>query len=244
MNRQLAIISGTSRGIGKSILNAFLKTGTTCLTINRSQQNLSHPILLRNFVFDLEKIDQIDELVNELLQNMDLKLLDKIYLINNAAVIGQIGSLDTIPGPDIKSVLDVNLTAPLLLSSALIREIKSLKVKLEIVHISSGAAFSPISGLGPYCISKAALEMLSKSLNGENRTNGVRSVTIGPGVVDTNMQKELRSSDPLHFAAHGMFTDFKSKGVLQSPDEVGQKMVDFILKGDYEGGRYYGISDL
>jgi benzil reductase ((S)-benzoin forming) len=85
--------------------------------------------------------------------------------------------------------------------------------------------------------------MLSKVLYEENKSAGIRSVTIGPGVVDTGMQKQLRSTNPEHFGAHSLFNGFKEKGMLQSPDLIGQKIIDFVLTGNYEGGRYYEISE-
>ena len=115
---------------------------------------------------------------------------------------------------------------------------------MDIINISSGAAFSPIEGLGPYCISKAGLEMLSKTLNLENEQKGIRSITIGPGVVDTGMQTTLRSSNPDKFRAHNLFSDFKAKGLLQSADQVANKIIAFVLNREFEGGRYYGISEL
>jgi benzil reductase ((S)-benzoin forming) len=244
MTKEIAIISGTTRGIGKALLQELIEKGIASFSINRSSQETMHLTLHRNYSYDLKATDQLDRLVAEILHAVDLDEIDKIYLFNNAAVTGPINPLNESSAKEISRTLAINLISPLLLSNHLINAIQSRKIQLEIIHISSGAAFHPLEGLGSYCISKAGLEMASSVIQEENKEKGVRSVTIGPGVVDTQMQERLRSSDPEVFASQAQFAAFHEKGLLVPPDQIGKKILTFVLNGNYQGGRYYGMNDI
>lgn len=244
MKNEIAIITGSTRGIGKAMLNHLIERGIPVFSINKSLQETLDPDLHHNFTYDLKAIDQLDRLVKEILQTLDLASLEKIYLYNNAAMLGPLGPLNDAPVKELKETFFVNLISPILLSKHMISALQSQHISLEIVNISSGAAFHPLDGLGPYCISKAGLEMASSVLHTENKDTFVRSVTIGPGVVDTQMQDKLRSSNPEAFASHELFVSFQKKGLLAPVDDVGKKIIDFILKGEYEGGRYYEINEI
>lgn len=244
MNKSAVIISGTSRGIGYSLLQTFVGERIQTLTINRKPIDILDNKFHQNFIYDLQQIDQMESLISELLKNLDLANLNRIFLVNNAATIGKIGELHNTDRKIIREVVDVNLISPTILSSLLIRALEPYQMDLRIIHISSGAAFHPIEGLGAYCFSKAGLEMASKIIDKEKGDRSIKSITIGPGVVDTDMQQQLRSASPKQFKEHDRFVSFKEKGMLQSPEEVGQKIVRFILDGNYKGGQYYTIDSI
>lgn len=245
MKNSIAIVTGTSRGIGKSILENLIEKGIHCISVNRSHQEPSHPELHNNFTYDLKHPGQIKTLVKEMLHEIDFASAKKIFLINNAAIIGNIGPISNLSSEQFGETLNINLVSPVILSTSLINAIQVYDIRLDIIHISSGAAFHPLEGLGAYCISKAGLEMASAILNTEHEArNRIKSITIGPGVVDTAMQNQLRDSTPEIFGSHEKFIGFKDKGLLKSPEQVGHRIVEFILTNDYQSGKYYQIDSL
>jgi len=159
-------------------------------------------------------------------------------------MIGEIGPMAQLESITIKNTMDLNLMSPMILSIGLINAFSSEQLQIKLAHISSGAAFSPIHGMGPYCISKAGLEMMSGILSEEYADNNISSITIGPGVVDTGMQTQLRETNPDQFKRHEDFVQFKEQGHLQDPEFVGQKISDFIIKGNYQSGKYYEINEM
>lgn len=244
LKKQLAIISGTSRGIGKGMLVNLLEKGIQTLTINRSTQEVNHVNHLGNITYDLMHLDGLDALVEEIDSYIAPEEIGKIWLFNNAAIIGEINPFGRSNPQAIKDTINLDLLSPMMLSSMLLSKTSSMGIPLRMVHISSGVAFQAIHGLGPYCVSKAGLEMFSKMLSEENKESDFSSITIGPGVVDTGMQEQIREASPESFNQLERFKDFHSSGMLQTSTKVGKSIIDFVLKDEFQSGNYYEINNL
>ena len=96
-----------------------------------------------------------------------------------------------------------------------------------IINISSGAAKNAIPSWSIYCITKSGLDMLSLSLK-EEKHNKLRVFSVSPGVVDTNMQLEIRNSDKNSFPLHQKFVDYFINNELLSPESVALKICKII----------------
>lgn len=100
----------------------------------------------------------------------------------------------------------------------------------RILHISSGAANHPYQGWGPYCTSKASLQMISRVLAAEYSYAHL-PLSIGfvrPGVVDTPMQEDIRSKSKEEMPDVGRFKVLKDQGVLMDPKVVA-RFIDWVL---------------
>jgi len=87
------------------------------------------------------------------------------------------------------------------------------------------------------------MEMMTKSFAEENRNNkGFKSLAFGPGVVDTNMQVQLRGSRQEDFSRVQDFIQFKEKGHLNDPSFVAEKILDFLIEDRYISGSSIDIS--
>ena len=168
---------------------------------------------------------------------------DKLWLINNAARLGAIKKMTDEDTESLAETLETNLISPMNLSSMLLNILPS-GINKRVINISSGAAFHAIYGLGAYCISKAGLEMMSKMISIENQHNNTKSITIGPGVVDTSMQEQIRNSSVEDFNRLEQFISFKKDGVLQSTSVIAKKITAFLLKDEYKSGEHYSIEEL
>src|SRR5512145_3166486 len=116
----------------------------------------------------------------------DLGGLD--VLVNNASELGGIGPLLTFDVPRFGRLFPVNVGAPMVLTQLavpLLAERRGL-----VVNITSDAATAAYPGWGPYGATKAALELLTRTLANELRDRGVSAVLVDPGDMRTRMHQE------------------------------------------------------
>ena len=110
----------------------------------------------------------------------------------------------------------------------------ALDVSGRVLHISSGAAHRALAGWGPYCMSKAALHMLTQCWNAEL---GPRNVLVGsarPGVVDTPMQETIRGLTSEDFPDVEAFRRMKREGALLPPEDVARFLAWMLLDANAE----------
>lgn len=135
-------------------------------------------------------------------------------LVHNAAVLRPVGPLATVAEAEWRQAMQINVDAPLFLTQALLPRLSGGR----ILHISSGAARSPLAGWGAYCVSKAAFYMLYQMLNAEHAD--VATGSVRPGVVDTPMQELIRSQSKADFPAVERFRQLQQEGQLRAPEDV------------------------
>ena len=68
----------------------------------------------------------------------------------------------------------------------------------------------------------------------EDAVPGLRICSLAPGVIDTDMQTEVRDSTPENFPLHAQFVEMKRSGALASPADCARRLVDYVL-GDLFG---------
>lgn len=188
---------------------------------------------------DLSKIDELSAF-----QFPDLEDADEIVLVNNAGQIGPIKPLFEQSSSAIESVFQVNTIAPAILISKLIQ--KYPKHKRTIINISSGAANNPIQAWSTYCASKAALDMLSKTLEADLDFRGIDNVqvySVSPGVIDTAMQEEIRSSGKSDFEFHQKFEQLKNNGDLIKPEITAELIYRIIEKPSFYTSNSINLRD-
>ncbi len=218
------IITGTSRGIGKVLVDYFLKENDArIIGISRSEVK-NHTEHYVHIPFDLSDLDRLEKEASSFFPT--LKSGDEVVLINNAGLLGEVGPLGSIGNDSFRKVINVNVTAGAILMNCFIAHYAALDAKKIILNISSGAGKSPVDGWSAYCSSKAALDMLSRVVAEEcaiNR-NRIRIFSIAPGVVDTDMQVEIRKLDQNRFSNIQRFLDLKNNGDLSESASVAEKL--------------------
>ena len=156
------ILTGCSKGIGKSITNNLLKNKFFVIGISRNSNNFIEKVKNDNKNFEHIEADLLDD--NDL--NKVLEVFDKhnLYgLINNAGV-GLDGILATLPIKDIDKLISLNLRVPILLSRAMSRNIVKNKTTGRIINISSIISQNGYNGLSVYSATKSGLNGLTLSL--------------------------------------------------------------------------------
>ena len=217
--KKTALITGSSKGIGKELSLLLLEKGYTIFGYSRTN-SIRH----KNFHFN-----QIDLSSIQNLESINLPKLDEdehVCLINNAGEIGEIDKFGNKKTNDIINEFNLNTVAPSILSNSFIRSYQDQSNHPIIINISSGAALRPIESWGTYCQSKAALDMLTKIINQEH--NSIKAYSIYPGVVDTEMQKKIRDTDIEKFALKDVFVEYFRNNELVDPKIISKKIYHIL----------------
>lgn len=223
-NINIYIITGCSSGIGKALCEQLIQnTENFVVGISRNR-----PFEAENFEFISLDLSNLDSVKSYSFPNLDK--YQKITLINNAGMLGEINTLDKIRLDSLENIMNVNYTAAMLLATRFIQKSQMLCSEKMIINISSGAASSPYISWANYCASKAALEMLSRciALEQASKQFPIRCYSIAPGVVDTAMQKHIRNSSIENFPMLSKFEDLYHENKLYNPVIVAEKIIDVI----------------
>jgi len=231
-SNRIAIVTGTSSGIGAATAEILLREGWTVVGISRRNVEFTSAGY-RHLQVDLADLDELsstlDSEVAPLLENGDWK---RIGLVNNAALAGELRTIEEIDPAGATAAYTVNVIAPLVLMGFVTRH-AGPGAALRIVNVSTGAAIHPLPGASDYGGSKAALRLVSMTLaselGSEKRAGGPRGdfsvLSYAPGVVDTAMQVSLRSqSSPWS----ELFAGFHRKGLLVPASGPATEMVGFL----------------
>lgn len=228
--KQLALVTGTSSGIGEALVAELLKRNWTVLGLAR-RFVLDDPPHHRHFIFDLARPDHLGTFFQEeilpIIRGTDW---DRVALVNNAAAMGAMQVTLALEANHLAQVYAVNVISPTILMGCFVKHI-AVKTLLRIVNVSTGIAHRAYPGLGDYGASKAALRLAGMTLAVELEKEGRDSTEIlsyAPGVVDTPMQTRAREADPATFPSRRMFNDFKAGGHLVSPTAVTPDIISFL----------------
>lgn len=224
------LLTGHSRGLGEALARDLLARGHHLLGLGRS----GNAALAREFPQNFSE-QQLDLAEPGALQawlaggRLDdfLADADQALLINNAGLLQPVAPLGTQGAAAIAQALTVNLTAPLILADAFVGTTVHCPDR-RIVHISSGAARNPYAGWSVYGATKAGLDQHARAVALEH-IPGLRIASLAPGVIDTDMQAEVRASDASHFPQQARFAALKADGQLTAPAAAARRLADHLL---------------
>lgn len=240
---QLYIITGTTRGLGHSLATEALKQGDFVISLSR-ESTFKSPTFI-NIKHDLTNIKGLDKKFVTALKKIDLKKIKSIHLINNAAVIGPIESAEHFSLEQIDTHMQVNLIAPMYLTSLVLNTFKKKKCFQTFTNISSGAAIKTIPAWSLYCSGKAALRMFTECLADDyKKANNLRFLDFSPGVMDTKMQATIRKQRSKTFSRLEDFKQLKEKNLLLSADEVATALMKILSDPKAISKTHYDVKDL
>ena len=232
-----AIVTGHSRGLGAAIAATLLSRRIPVLGLARSVDERAaaqFPGLLEQVAIDLADSQALaDWLAGDSLQRWLAGCASPI-LIDNAGTLGPVGPLDTQAPHAIARAVALNVAAPLMLAGAFVAATPDAGDR-RIVHVSSGAARNAYAGWAVYCATKAALDQHARAV-ALDRTPGLRICSLAPGVIDTDMQAEIRATAVERFPHRARFEALERDGALASPEACAKRLVDHLL------GAHFGES--
>lgn len=182
-----ALITGASSGIGKATALAFAQAGIHLALVSRNQSQLqqvadqaaTYGVKAQVYPTDLADLTQ----VRQTLAAIDHELSAIDILVNNAGM-GYTGALADMSLSDWQQVLDLNLTSVFQCIQGILPGMRQ-RQRGTIINVASIAGHQVFPEWGAYCVSKFGLVALSKTLAAEERSHGIRVVTISPGSVNT-----------------------------------------------------------
>lgn len=223
------IITGHSRGLGRALAEYYLNQGINVIGLSRHGWD-NPPERLLQYAIDFANTEAISTLVQSASWQNGLENKNEVTLINNAGIVEPNALAGQQSCDAISKAIAVNITAPMLLTNAVIAT--ATKAAIRIAHISSGAGRHPIAGWSVYGATKAALDQHAAVVAVEQHPR-VRIASIAPGVVDTNMQQCIRAADAAKFPMVNNFINMKTNSQLQSAAETAQKIAAMIAADDY-----------
>ena len=226
----IALVTGASRGIGYATALALARAGAHIVAVARTVGGLEElddairaeggsATLVPLDLDDFEGIARLALALAERYQRLDI-------LVGNAGLLGPVSPLGHVDPKEFEQMMRINVTANLQL-------IRCMDPLLRVapagraVFVSSGAAHNARAYVGPYSISKTALEMLARTYAAETVTTRVRVNLINPGATRTRMRARfMPGEDPM---------------TLPTPDRVAAAIVALCLPSLEETGRLYDV---
>ena len=231
MSEKVALITGASSGIGRSTAKLFVNDGWSVVGVGRNQHELTDLRTevrdaagkLRSHLADLTETSQIDRLVSETLEH-----LGRIDVLVNAAGIIKNGNIADTSLLDWDRMMEINLRSVFYLMHKCVPSLE--RTKGNIVNVSSVAGTRAFPNVLAYCVSKAAVDQLTRCAALELAPKGVRVNAVNPGVVVTNLHKRggMESAAYEKFIEHSKSTH--PIGRTGTPDEVADLV--FYLASD------------
>ena len=235
LENRIALVTGASRGIGRAVAIELAREGAHVVALARTQGALEElddeiraiggeATLVPCDLKDFDALDRLGLALFERWRKLDI-------LVGNAGVLGPVSPLGHVDPPNWDNVFAINVTA----NYRLIRSLDPLlraSTAGRAVFVTSGvgsrATMNPY--VGPYSISKSALDSLARTYAAETiNTSNVRVMIANPGPLRTKMRASLMpGEDPL---------------TLRTPEEFAPKVVALCRPDSSESGKLYDFPD-
>jgi NAD(P)-dependent dehydrogenase (short-subunit alcohol dehydrogenase family) len=235
----LTILTGASRGMGLAMAKQLLAPDRILLCLSRhTNEELARLAKAQNATLiqwteDLAEGAAVAQRLADWLQNQAQSGFRSATLINNAGVIPRIAPLTEMQGRDFDSLaraLRVGLEAPMQLTAAFLHATQSWPVPRKVLNISSGLGRRAMAAQAAYCAAKAGMDHFTRCLALEEalKPGGAKVCSLAPGVIDTDMQVQLRSASSTNFPDQKSFETLKSSGSLTSPEDAAARILAFL----------------
>ncbi len=237
----LFILTGASRGMGRAMAAQLLQRDGVrllCLSRGRDASLESGPTgvgsLAEQWQVDLADPLPAAERVRDWLAGQGGAGFRSATLINNAGTVGHPAPLAKASLAELSQSLRVGLEAALLLAAAFLGATAGWPGRRQVLNISSGLGRNALGSQAPYCAAKAGMDHFSRAVALEEQgEGGARIVSLAPGVIDTDMQVQLRGTDAALFPDRGRFEKLKADGLLDSPEAAARKVLAWLERSDF-----------
>lgn len=230
--KHCVILTGSTGGLGKEIFKIIVENNDIdyLCAVYRDYEKFSN--ILKNYkemkpdiIGICQELSDYKININNYIKDYDM---DKITLVLNAFKILPIQLIGNFNEGEILNSIRVNVESTVILVNQVVKYIKSKDIKLNIINLDSGAAYFALKGWGNYCAGKAYCNMFLKTLILENEDIDI--ISYDPGVMDTQMQSNIRDVSSQVFDKVDEFISYKEQGMLSKPDLIAKDIYDkFII---------------
>jgi NAD(P)-dependent dehydrogenase (short-subunit alcohol dehydrogenase family) len=228
MTKQIVLITGVTRGLGRAMAREFVRLGHTVLGCGRSHEQLEE---LRRSLGPPHDFSVVNVAADDEVKAWAARLLPACgppdLVLNNAGVINRNAPLWAVPEREFSEVVDVNLKGV----ANVIRHFGPRMVQRQrgvIVNFSSGWGRSTDAEVAPYCATKWGIEGLTQAL-AQELPSGMAAVALNPGIINTEMLQSCFGG---------------SASSYPSPEEWAKTAVSFLLQlGPHHNGQQLTVPD-
>jgi NADP-dependent 3-hydroxy acid dehydrogenase YdfG len=186
-SHRIAIVTGAGSGIGKATALQFAEAGINLALIGRSADKLAAVataatalgVKATTYTLDLAQVDRTAERLSDIATE-----LGRVDILVNNAGMAYTNPIGSTPLADWQRIIDLNLTSVFQCIQGLLPTMRRQKSG-TIVNLSSICGKQVFPNWGAYSVSKFGLMALTQAVAAEERANGIRSVAICPGAVNT-----------------------------------------------------------
>ena len=201
LDGKVAVVTGASRGIGRAIAEGFAAAGAQVVLASRTQEKLDEVARAiteaGGTALAIATHTGSDETVAALVQQATAAFGSVDILVNNAATNPHFGPLLTSEMSQWDKTYDVNVKGYVRLIQACAPSMKA-RGGGSILNVASVAGERPQPGMGVYCVSKAAVLMLTDVLAAELASSGIRVNALVPGFIKTDFSRVLWENEAMH----------------------------------------------
>jgi NAD(P)-dependent dehydrogenase (short-subunit alcohol dehydrogenase family) len=221
--KQVVIVTGASSGIGRATALRFGRDGAAVVTVGRDEhalETVTGELTAAGgqglaCVADVTAADAPDRIVNAALGRFGAITT----LVNAAGVIGS-GTIESTTDEQWDSMLDINVRAPFRLMRAATPAL--IASKGSVVNVSSVTGLRAFPGVLAYCVSKAAVDQLTRCAALELASKGVRVNAVNPGVVISNLHRRGGMNEESYAAFLTRSRETHPLGRPGTPEEIAE----------------------
>ena len=248
MEQKTFLVTGASKGIGLELSLSLASSGINVILLARDTPALEQSrdmvqltlASVSSIVCDLADNQSIDTAIVELKNNF--QKIDGI--VHNAGMISPIMPMSKAPSDAWAENIQVNLIGVQRLTKG-IYSLMQASEHCRVTTISSGASLRPLESWSSYCVAKAGQDMWARCLAEEGKKDGITAISIAPGIVNTDMQKEIRSADSEDFPSLSSFVGYYENGDLSDAKDVAKKLLPLITNHtNKQSGQRFDVREL
>jgi len=237
MNKVI-IVTGASRGIGREISRELAKKGYIIIAnYNKSEKQmleLKEELEKEKIKIDIFKADVSKRKETQQLVKYAIKKYGKIDVLINNAGISQIKEFTQITDEDWNNMININLNSVFYMTQ---------EVCKNMIHNKNGCIINMSSIWGQigasceshYSVSKAGIDAITKSLAKELGTSNIRVNSIAPGIIDTEMNKNVSSED-----LKSIKEEIPLEKIGKAKDI--EKCIEWLIEDEYTTGQIISIN--
>lgn len=234
---KLALISGGSRGLGEALCLEYRQRD---FEVREFSRRAPHSW---SVACDFAQPADIEAVLLRELAAWRSAVQDELVVISNAASLDPVGLAGTQAAHAVAANLAANFSGAIVFMNTVLQVFAQTPCRKTLASISSGAALKPYAGWSLYCAAKAGLEHFIRCVAVEQDTqpHPFHALNIDPGVMDTDMQAQIRACDNADFPQVQRFISRHASGELRAPATVAQAIAYLLEASPTTGARLPAI---